>query len=135
MEFDEQRGEKRSVLDYILITEEHEALVKSMEIDEQKIITPFRDDSRPGKPVHTDHNMITLNLNLQQEVRSEEIKINRKKIAKFKEATEKTRLLELVKTEQNNNFKETYTKWNEKINSNNEEKKNGIENAAQERKR
>ena len=111
----EQRGEKRSVLDYMLITEEHEALVKSMDIDEQKTITPYRDDSLPGRPVHTDHNMITLNLNLQIQARGEEIKINRKKIAKFKETTEKTQLLELIKTEQNKDLKETYTKWNEKI--------------------
>ena len=74
-----------------------------------------RDDSLPGRPVHTDHNMITLNLNLQIRARGEEIKINRKKIAKFKETTEKTQLLELIKTEQNKDLKETYTKWNEKI--------------------
>ena len=64
----------------MLITEEHEALVKSMDIDEQKTITPYRDDSLPGRPVHTDHNMITLSLNLQIQARGEEIKINRKKI-------------------------------------------------------
>ena len=97
------------------ITEEHEALVKSMNIDEEKDITPFRDDSLPGKPIHTDHNMITLNINLQLQARNQEIKINRKNIAKFKVKTDKTELTELVKTNQNSNLKELYTKWNNDI--------------------
>ena len=59
--------------------------------------------------------MITLNMDLQLQTKNEETKISRKKITKFKETTEKTQLLELITTDQSNNLKEIYSKWNEKI--------------------
>ena len=111
----EKSGEKKSAIDYLIITEEHEKLVKNMVIDEEKNITPFRDDSLPGKPIYTDHNMITLNMNLQI-IGSENDarKISRKKMEKFKEATESTQLTELVKKDESNDITEMYTKWNDK---------------------
>lgn len=55
----------KSVIDYILVSEEHEGYIERMIIDEEKESTPYRDDSTPGNMVFTDHNMITLELNLQ----------------------------------------------------------------------
>ena len=56
----EKNGIKKSIIDYILVSEAHESLVKNMMIDERKEMTPFRDDSAPSNPVYTDHNMITI---------------------------------------------------------------------------
>ena len=69
----------KTVIDYIMISEEHEAYVTSMKIDEDKQNTPFRDDSVAGKPIYTDHNMITMDLNLVVRRSREGEKISRKK--------------------------------------------------------
>ena len=102
----------RSVLDYFLITEEHEHLVKSMIIDEEKMITPFRDDSQPGKPIYTDHHMMTLNLNLSIPGREPGIRISRKKMEKFTEATENTQLTHIVQNSEKP-VNEIYKQWND----------------------
>ena len=50
-----------------------------MLIDENKERTPYRDDSKAGNPIYTDHNMMTLELNLKLEKEDvEKHTINRK---------------------------------------------------------
>ena len=103
--------ERKSVIDYILISEEHEHLVKSMIIDEEKEITPFRDDSPFGRLVYTDHRMLTLNMNMAIKENEEEMKINRKKMDKFKNATDNSHLTELVQN--GSNIHQFYKQWSE----------------------
>ena len=113
---EEKNGTKKSVLDYVLITEEHEQLVQKMTIDEEKQNTPFRDDSTPGRKTYTDHNMITIEINIQIESnKDEEIKISRNNMENFEEATQKSNLQQIW--EQNKDLKpeEKYTKWNDKV--------------------
>ena len=108
----EKKGIKKSVIDYILVSEAHENLVKNMKIDEEKAMTPFRDDSTPGKPIYTDHNMITVNMNFQIEKRTERMKIDRKKMWKFAEATENSKLTEMLGNKKED-LKDIYKKWND----------------------
>ena len=104
-----------SAIDYILISEEHESCVIDMTVDENKDITPYRDDSAYGKPVYTDHNMITVNLNLILTKSTDEPRIDRKKFEKFQEKTEDTNLIEIWNGAEQENIQEKYTPWSKRV--------------------
>ena len=54
-----------------MITEEHQDIITSMNIDEERDQTPYRDDSRCGNKLYTDHNMIMIEMNLQIKIQKE----------------------------------------------------------------
>ena len=58
-------GEKKSVIDYIIIDKEERACLKEMVIDEEKTYTPFHTVYENGAKVkkHTDHAVMTIGMN------------------------------------------------------------------------
>jgi exonuclease III len=54
-------GCKKSVLDYIMINEEDEELVKCMWIDEEHNITPYH--RQEGRTIYSDHNAMVMDVN------------------------------------------------------------------------
>ena len=113
----ETRSIKKSVIDYVLITEEHRSIIEKMEIDEEKEITPYRDDTKFKKErKYTDHNMITLqmNLDIRREVKEERIVVNEKNMEKFKMETETGHYNEIWEDKQLTT-QEKYTKWNQEV--------------------
>ena len=59
-------GSQKSVLDYVLVSEEHTNLVRSMEIDEAKDITPYyvEKGDNGDETKYTDHCMMTATMNI-----------------------------------------------------------------------
>ena len=115
----EEKGTKRSVIDYVLVTEKHEEIVTKMEIDEERLVTPHRNDSRPGMEVYTDHNMITVLMNLQilKEQRQEKETTNitnKENKENFKKATQNSNLSEIWK-KGDLSPAVRYTQWNEEV--------------------
>ena len=106
---------KKSVIDYIIITEEHQDLITSMTIDEEREDTPYRDDTKYGERVYTDHNMITIEINLEMKMQPKEqrIVINGRNMDKFHKATETGKLKEIW--EEQSDIKGRYTKWNNAV--------------------
>ena len=112
----EKAGIRKSIIDYVLISKDHEAAIKKMEIDEERERTPFRDDSKLGRKTFTDHNMITIEMNLYPEKNIEEtIRIDRNKMEQFREATNNSNLSEIWKENQEKQLKEIYTQWDQEV--------------------
>ena len=107
---------KKSVIDYVLISEEHKGIVEKMEIDEAKEKTPYRDDSVFSERVYTDHNLITLRLNLDMKVKDikKRIVITEDKLEEFEKETDKGNLTEIWMDE-NLTPQEKYTKWDSEV--------------------
>ena len=61
-------GDKKSVLDYVIVSSEHEEKVEEMIIDEEKEIAFYRhaEEKGIGEVVYSDHNTIKLRLKLNQ---------------------------------------------------------------------
>ena len=91
-----------TAIDYLLVSEEHESYVKNMTIDIDKETTPFRDDSLPGRKVYTDHNMITMNMDLHIKKVKSCAKTSRKLIDKFKKETENSNMKEIWENDKHN---------------------------------
>ena len=111
----DKNSTKKSVIDYVLITEEHQDIIKKMTIDEEKEKTPYRDDSKNRDKVYTDHNMIILEMDMEmkREPKGERIVINEANMEKFKEATNEGSLTKIW--DERTNVQERYTKWNEEV--------------------
>ena len=58
---DEDRGGKKSVIDYVIIDKKDEELVEEMIIDENREITPRHCVN--GRIIYSDHNTITIKMN------------------------------------------------------------------------
>ena len=108
----------QSVIDYVLIAEEHSNLIKYMEIDEEREKTPYRDDTRYKEKKYTDHNMITIYMNMDIKMKQNEeqikIKVNEETMEKFKEMTNNGQLTAIWEDKQLTT-QEKYTKWNNQV--------------------
>ena len=108
---------KKTVIDYILISTEHKGIVKRMKIDEKKEITPYRDKSKDLERKYTDHNMISVQLNLHIQVKNEQkvnMKMDKEMMTKFKEQTERGDLTKIWENE-SMLIHERYSLWNKEV--------------------
>ena len=108
------KGEKKSVLDYMIIEAENEDLVREMWIDNDREYTPKH--LVDGRYVYTDHNTMMLEMNWNMRYREKEKTrtcINSKTKSQFNEKTSKGELLAMWKDEKETLIK--FSQWNEKV--------------------
>ena len=107
-------GEKKSVLDYMIVDAENEELVKEMWVDEEKLFTPKH--LVAGRNVYTDHNtmLLKINWNMRHQGREKTITcINEKTKREFTERTTSGELREMWMEEKETLLK--FSEWNEKV--------------------
>ena len=110
-------GEEKSVIDYVIVNEEDKELYKEMKIDELKDLTPYSVDivERKMRHVYTDHCMIKIVANLYVETRKKNEtrrRLDKKNCELFSAELKKENVSNLINQE---NFKESYSKWCEKV--------------------
>ena len=110
-------GEKRSVLDYVLVFEEDIALVNKMEIDEEKDITPYHVEISDGKPErkYTDHAMITAYMNLKFKVekgKTYAMVMDQDGVTRYRERLAEENISSLINED---DIRTTYPKWRDKV--------------------
>ena len=107
------QDEEHSILDYILVRKEDVKLVKSMEIDEGKYITPYSLDNSTRERVFTDHFMITCEINwkLEEKQKTQTKKLDKTKVEAYKQELEEEKVSELIDERP---IRESYSEWNEK---------------------
>ena len=112
---EDKKSTKQYVIDYVILTEEHDGILTEMAIDEDRENTPYRDDSVHKDKIYTDHNIITLKLNLEMKQKQKEvkIKINHNSMERLKKATEKCNLSNIWS--EDTSIQERYTKWNKGV--------------------
>ena len=107
-------GEKKSVLDYMIVEAENEELVKGMWIDNEREYTPKH--LVEGRNVYTDHNTMILEMNWNMRYKEKENTrtcLNNKTKVEFSKKTSKGELLAMWKTEKETLVK--FRQWNEKV--------------------
>ena len=107
-------GEKKSVLDYVIIDADNEDLVKKMVIDEDKEYTPKHHVT--GRDIYTDHTTILLemNWNVRYQGKQKTITcINEKTKREFMERTAKGELRQMWEEEKETLAK--FSEWNGKV--------------------
>ena len=106
-----EEGEKKSVLDYVLVDANDEELVKKITIDEEREITPkHRVDDRD---VYTDHNSILLDMDWTvryKQGQKTRICMSSERKEEFLRKTNQGNLLELCKSEKDPLQK--FSEWN-----------------------
>ena len=109
-----KQGNERSVLDYILIRQEHERYMESMTIDENKIKTPYWRNEEEQRNIYTDHCMIRMDMNWRLKLEDEQPKLvmGRKEREHFLQELEEEKISEIIDEK---NLQESYTKWNKKV--------------------
>ena len=108
-------GEKKSVLDYVIMNRADEDLVKTMYIDEDREITPKHEDDE-GRTIFTDHNTIKVEVNWNMNYTkkgTERVLINEKTKKEFEEKTNTTSLTEIWNTTKE--MKEKYSEWSKQV--------------------
>jgi hypothetical protein len=113
-------GEEKSVLDYVIVNADAEdkELFEQMIIDEDKSITPYTIDTNDeGKIrcVYTDHCMIKIRADMYVEAKRKmdvRKRLDKKKCGEFSVELSKENISEII---DQNNFKESYTKWCNKV--------------------
>ena len=112
---DKEHNGKKSVLDYVITTKEDAPLNKKMEIDERKEKTPYWLNEEK-EIIYSDHCMITLESEIILKNKKEETKknIGEKGYKRYKEKLQENKISSIIKEE---NFSESYTKWNDEINN------------------
>ena len=110
-------GCKRSVIDYVMVFEEDVQYVKSMEIDEEKDITPYYVDYvDSGKRKYTDHCMITTTWELSlQENKSNTYAtvIDKAGWERFREKMKVEQVSKII--DGNEDIRNTYSRWNQRV--------------------
>ena len=107
-------GNKKSVLDYVLMEREGEKLVTMMKIDEERNCTPYR--IVEGRKIYTDHNTITIDINWSMRYQPGEhkiIAINNKTNEEFRRRTENSNFTNIVTKE--DGIQNKYSQWSEEI--------------------
>ena len=111
---------KKSILDYVIVSKENEDIIKEMVIDEEKELAPFRIKDVKGidTTVYSDHNVILLNLNLIEPERlkaksSKMMIITAKGYAQIRKEFEEERISNIWKEQIP--LSEKYTKWSTKV--------------------
>ena len=109
-------GNKKSVIDYVIVFEEDLQYVKGMEIDEDKDITPYYVDYEgKGERKYTDHCMITTTweLSLQEDRRKTyAMVIDKDGWEKFRERIKAEHVSNIINDE---DIQKTYSKWNRRV--------------------
>ena len=106
-------GQQKSVIDYVIMLEEDLGLLKQLEVDETKEITPYHIDD--GKKKYSDHCTIvgTLNITMLENTQPKYVKVMGKNgWAKFREEIEKRQISNMI---DNRCIKTSYTEWNNTI--------------------
>ena len=110
-------GEKKSVIDYVLIDEQNKSKI-SMEIDEQKRMTPFHISK--GKVISTDHCAMVGQIDWvyqeEKKCKSKGVQITPNTIANFKQQTSKTnqsKLRQIVSGKET--ISKKYEKWEKEV--------------------
>ena len=107
------QGNKKSILDYVIVNKGDGSYVNKMVIDENKEKTPFH--IVKGQTVYSDHCAIYINMNwllASREKMEEKYKtmVNSKTLREFKKRTESGRLTKTAKS--NLTIQDKYTMWN-----------------------
>ena len=101
----------KSVLDYVIVDEESNPALCSMNIDEKREFSPIGYDKQ-GNPVQSDHNVIVCNFNWlidEDRLREHERKtITEKGWARIRKEMEETQISAVLST---GNSQEKYTEW------------------------
>ena len=110
-------GQERSILDYVITKNEDKDIFTNMQIDEEKIITPYtvEKEETGTRIVYTDHCMISVKavLNLTPTKPSKRRKqLDRKRIEEFAEELTREKISELIDPSR---IVESYTKWSERV--------------------
>ena len=113
-----KEGESKSVLDYVIVSEEDLDLVERMEIDEEKDITPYYVEKVGGKDVrqYTDHCMIKTEMNISMEAKQGKkyaYVLDEDACERFRKKLEEEKVSELITNEED--IRTTYQAWSEKI--------------------
>ena len=119
-------GDKKSVLDYVIVSSEHEEKVEEMIIDEEKEIAFYRhaEEKGIGEVIYSDHNTIKLRLKLKANVKERKdkeedmwkVKIMKEKECKeFEEATREMSELNVIWKREDRTLQEKFTEWSEVI--------------------
>ena len=108
-----EEGNKRSVIDYIIMEEENVSNVASMVIDEEKLFIPYSLNKRNElEDVYTDHNAILIEIKWEIKNKSKMRKpkiMTRKSYKKFKEMLTDSEISKIW--EGNDNLQNQYDKW------------------------
>ena len=108
-------GENKSVIDYVIVAQEEEKLVKAMCIDEERSFTPYH--LVGGKKVSTDHNSILIEINwniMYTPGQNKLCMVNNRSNLKFREKTTNSKLVDIV-TDDNSGMQEIYSKWSGEV--------------------
>ena len=106
----------KSVIDYILINKQDAAYLKTIEIDEHKLITPYRVNNK--KVIYTDHSAMTMMIDWREANRKEKkethiINMSEEKKEMYNQISNTGRLKAIVNGKDELNVK--YEKWEKKI--------------------
>ena len=110
-------GSQKSVLDYVLVFEEDSKLVCSMEIDEEKDITPYHIETVEGRKErkYTDHSMITMTMDmslLNEKSKTYAMILDDCGQAKYRTILEQKKISNLIT---NDDIRKTYPVWRERV--------------------
>ena len=107
-------GNKKSVLDYFIINEEDEELVKCMLIDEEHNITPYHQED--GRKIFSDHNAMVMEVDWNMKYVSgcqTRMVMNETTKKEYKEETTNTKITDIW--EKNLKPQEKYNLWDEEV--------------------
>jgi hypothetical protein len=107
-------GCKKSVLDYIIINEEDEELVKYMNIDEHHEITPYH--RQEDRKIYSDHNAMVMDVNWNMRYVSgcqTRTVMNETTKKEYKESTTTSKLAEIWDTDKDT--QEKYNIWDREV--------------------
>ena len=110
-------GQDKSILDYVITRNEGKDIFSSMQIDEEKLLTPYtvEKEATGTRIVYTDHCMISVKavMNLPPTKPPKRRKqLDRKRIEELAEELTKEKISEIIDPSK---IVESYTKWSERV--------------------
>ena len=120
-------GNERSVLDYVIMFEDDIDMLRKMEVDEDKIITPYYIDTSTNERKYSDHCMIkgTLNVMVTELTQPKHVRVMTEKgWIKFRSKMEEKKISTLIDKE--GGIKSNYKEWSKTIMETHEECKEKV---------
>ena len=110
-------GTCKSILDYIIVFEDDLDLVRTMEIDEGKDITPYYVEKVGGKETrtYTDHCMMTINMNISmgiQKSKTYAYVLDKEGIERFQKRLKEEKVSKII---EKGDIRESYKIWSDKV--------------------
>ena len=112
-----EEGEEKSILDYVMVFQRDIQAVNSMQIDNNKNITPYSTqiNNNETQRTYSDHHMISVKINWEMNIvkKDEKIQIlDQEGMNKFQETLDERKISNLIDEK---DIRKSYTKWSKQI--------------------